>query len=128
MSSTKFRKLACYLCNLTIWIGIIGFYLVNLLLWPVFTVADPGADPRGGGVTTLPEIPWKKFLPMENNRYLLTTSDKNDCNDKCGPNVKSKSFQTLLEIIYLASSLGSHIWSLFALIQKRNRPQKSSRN
>ena len=49
MSWTKFRKLACYLCNLTIWIGIIGFYLVNLLLWPVFTVADPGADPRGGG-------------------------------------------------------------------------------
>ena len=27
----------------------------------------------------------------------------NDCNDKCGPNVKSKSFQTLLEIIYLDS-------------------------
>ena len=82
MSWTKFRKLACYLCNLTIWIGIIGFYLVNLLLWPVFTVADPGGGSKGGGgggcqgVRTLPEIPWKKFLPMENNRYLLTTSDK----------------------------------------------------
>ena len=37
---------------------------------------------------------------------------------------KSKSFQTLLEIIYLASSLGSHIWSLFALIQKRNPTTK----
>ena len=56
-----------------------GFYLVNLLLWPVFTVADPGGGSKargGGGVRTLPEIPWKKFLPMENNRYLLTTSDK----------------------------------------------------
>ena len=49
MSWTKFRKLACYLCNLTIWIGIIGFYLVNLLLWPVFTVADPGGGSKGGG-------------------------------------------------------------------------------
>ena len=80
MSWTKFRKLACYLCNLTIWIGIIGFYLVNLLLWPVFTVADLGGGSKGGGVSggsgTLPEIPWTKFLPMQNNRYLLTTSDK----------------------------------------------------
>ena len=49
MSWTKFRKLACYLCNLTIWIGIIGFYLVKLLLWPVFTVADPGGGSKGGG-------------------------------------------------------------------------------
>ena len=49
MSWTKFIKLASYLCNLTIWIGIIGFYLVNLLLWPVFTVADPGGGSKGGG-------------------------------------------------------------------------------
>ena len=35
MSWTKFRKLACYLFNLTIWIL---FYFVNSLVWPVFTI------------------------------------------------------------------------------------------
>ena len=58
-----------------------------------------GGSKGGGGVRGV-RTPLR--FPGKNVCTWKITFMINDCNNKCGPNVKSKSFQTLLQIIYLA--------------------------